>query len=206
MKWSVRRIWRLDKPQTVECHPQVSDSLGLGWGQIICISNRFVVDSDTLGPRPHLEKHYINLQSTACLKHMIPQVLSGLWPNPAIPSVCNHFPSDYRPCFPGSAESWLCSPSQRQWRWERRAWGGAIFWAAWLRGAFAQTAEGHLWKVREPCVPAQRVWWNLRDHHTSLLNLKPETSFLLLSFPFSYDVIHFLRRWKQKGKSRVKSF
>lgn len=31
-------------------HPQVSDAVGLGWGQIICISNKFPDNADAADP------------------------------------------------------------------------------------------------------------------------------------------------------------
>lgn len=38
--------------------PGVSDSLGLGWGLRICVSDKFLVDADAAAAtRPHFENH-----------------------------------------------------------------------------------------------------------------------------------------------------
>lgn len=44
----------LVKTQIVGTHPGVSDSAGLGWSLTICISNKFLGDAATGGPRATL--------------------------------------------------------------------------------------------------------------------------------------------------------
>lgn len=37
--------------------PGVCDSVGLGWGPRICVSNKFLGDTDAAVTRPHSENH-----------------------------------------------------------------------------------------------------------------------------------------------------
>ena len=52
------------KKQIAEPTSRLSDSVGLGWGPRICISNRFPGDTDAAGPGPQLENHCLDGIST----------------------------------------------------------------------------------------------------------------------------------------------